>query len=189
MFVDDIIQVLETRGGYNRAREPLEISGVEFKGMFDAVLVGPKDQNGLVLVRRTEATFVGEIKRAVKALVTALDRTGSMRPVTLVLATTVSPEDPAIVALHDSCRLIAVPPGGNPEDFLRVLLPLKLPSPETAKKSADSALRGELNDSKDDPLIDTLVRAARKGSDEVQRRMREEINCVAALGPSEMEDT
>jgi hypothetical protein len=188
VLIDDIIRALEKRGGYTRAAEPPLISGVDFKGVFDAVLVGPKDQNGLVLVRGAEIASMGEIRRVVKAFTTALDRTGSTRPITLVLATMVSPDDPSILALQDSCRVITVPAGGKLEGYLRVLLPLKLPSRETGTKTADSALRDELEDSLEDPLIAALIRAARKNSDEVQRRMREEINRVAALGPSEMED-
>ena len=179
MPVDNIIQILERSGGYRRAPQPLQISEVEFKGMFDAVLVGPMDQNGLVLVLGAESPHIEQIKYAVKAFATALDRAGSMRPFTLVLATTVDVDDRALVALQDYCRVIAVPSSGKAEDYLRVLLPLRLPSPEARKKSADSALREELKDSKEDPLIDALITAARKSSDEVQRKMREEINRVA----------
>ena len=183
MSVDNVIQILERSGGYKRAPQPLRISEVEFKGTFDAVLVGPFDQNGLVLVLGAEPPHVEQVEYAVKAFATALDRVGSMRPFTLVLVTTVGVDDPGMVALQDVCRLITVPPKGKLEDHLRVLLPLKLPSPEARKKSADSALRDELGDNKEDPLIDALIRAARKNSGEVQRRMREEINRVAVQDP------
>jgi hypothetical protein len=101
-----------------------------------------------------------------------------MRPVTIVLMTDKPLEDPELAALESTYRVIVVPPDADLEKSLRTLLPLKLP-PEKVTKSVGGALREQLGAGLSDPLIAALLDAARKGSSEVERVMRQHVEHLA----------
>lgn len=179
MIIHSVVDVLESKGNYHRVPQPLHIADVEFQFQFNAVLRGPGDQGSLVLVSSTIDIPISAVERRIKAFSIILGRSGSMRPITLVLITG-NPNEETITALQDLCRVIVVPSDvEDPKGYLRTLLPLDLPDPVKTMESADIALREELGDNINDPLISKLLKAASKGSTEVELAMRELINHAA----------
>jgi len=183
MDTKSISDLLELRGGYKLASQPLRVQDIEFKGDFDAVLVGPNGERGLVLVLDASAVPPKTIQRRLKAVCLALARTGSMRPVTIIVNAGQVLDPSAIAELEALSRLIVIPADGNPEEYLRSLLRLKLPQ-GLESKSADSVLREELGGAIADRFIDALIKAARKSSLDVEATVREYIDRAARLESS-----
>jgi len=180
MNADLISSVLESHGGYRLASQPLRIHDIDFSGDFDAVLQGPDDERGLVLVLDATSLSLWTIQRRLTAVLSALTRTGSMRPVTVVLITTGDLEYSTAADFGALCRVIVIPAESNPHERLRTLLRLRLKLPgEQAVETADAVLREELGDGVTDPFVNALIEAARKGRSEVERIVREQIDRVA----------
>ena len=51
MITSSVISILQLKGHYSLAHQPMHVADVDFN--FDAVLVGPHDQCGLVLLLNT----------------------------------------------------------------------------------------------------------------------------------------
>ncbi len=184
MIVERVSHLLESRGGYRLTSQPMRIDGIEFKGDFDAVLEGPDDERGLVLVVDASALPLKTVLRRLKAACLALTRTRSTRPASVVLITEQTPDAPILAELQALCRLIVIPAGAGPEECLRGLLRLKLPQEQTVK-SAGTVLEEELGGGATDPFVSALIKAARKGPADVERTVREHIDRAAKLEASE----
>lgn len=181
MNAKSVSDLLESQGGYSLKSQPLRIHDIEFSGDFDAVLVGPDGERGLVLVLDAAAVPPRIIQRRLSAVCLALARTGSMRPVTIILNAGQVLEQHVVSELQALCRLIMIPAAGNPEEHLRSLLRLKLPPPGRESKSADAVLREELGADMADPFVEALIRSARKSSLDVEGAVREHIDRAARL--------
>jgi hypothetical protein len=145
---------------FRRVPTPLEIAGLQID--VPTVFIGPESSPDLVLVGDTVAQTRRQLQQMVEVVGRALDIKGSRRPLTLVL---VGPK-PEAAALHAMARVARVLPVGEAADqaalqnWLAVLLPLKLPDPEEARgESASLALLERI----DDPIARELVQLARKG--------------------------
>src|SRR5258708_35219708 len=113
MNAKSVSDLLESRGGYNPASLPLRVNDIEFKGDFDAVLVGPNGERGLVLVLDASAVAPKTIQRRLKAVCLALARTGSMRPVTIIVNAGQVLDPLAVAELEALSRLIVIPADSN----------------------------------------------------------------------------
>jgi hypothetical protein len=186
MNAESISNLLRSEGRYKLAAQPLRVQDLEFKGDFDAVLEGPNDERGLVLVVDGTALPLSTIQRRLKALSSALTRTRSMRPTTVVLITQQPPDDSSVAELQALSRLIVISAQDNAKDCLRPLLHLKLPQDsklpqEQVVKSADTILQEELGGQITDPFLSALIKAARKSPSDVERTVREQIDRAAKL--------
>jgi len=181
MDTKSISDLLVTRGGYSVARQPLRVQDIEFQGDFDAVLVGPDGERGLVLVVDASAASLKTVQRRLKAVCLALTRTGSMRPVTIVVNAAQDLNSSIIAELDRLCRLVVIPPNCDLGDYLRPLLRLELPE-GLESRSPEVVLREELGTRTHDPFVDALIRAARKSPLDVESTVRENIDRAAELG-------
>ena len=179
MTIESIVEILQLKGHFRQAPKLVHIADADLKFDFDAILVGPGNEGGIVLVLDAADKALGAILRKLKAFSLVLDRSGSMRPMTLVLVTR-DPDDPNIAALEEFTRVIVVSPERDTETCLRALLPLHLPKPLKSTESAEAALRDELGDDIRDPLITRLLKAGLKGSTDVESKMREVIDRLAS---------
>ena len=177
--LERVLTVLEEQGGYRPVRQPLQVVDVDFKFGFDAVLVGPQNQDGLVIVLSAEDAPSGSLQRKVKAFILLLERTGSTRPVSLVLLTAEQSTKP-VAALEAICRVILVPDDAEPEQALHPLLPLTIPAVPENLESAEDAINFELGSDAASPLVSALLRAARKGPEDVRDIVRSAVDNVAA---------
>ena len=169
---------LKDKGGYKPTPPPLHILDVDFA--FDAVLIGPEDHNGLVLVHEVKNSSLGPISKKLKALSLALERTESTRTVTLLLLGDL-PTTPPLSELNKLCRVIVVSSDATLEESLASILPLELPQAMASTESADAALRAEASFDFSDPLIAKLLKAAKENETEVQKAMRSTIDEIARL--------
>lgn len=174
MRVDAIANILKEKGNYRRVPPPLHIADVEFAFPFDAFLTGPDDQRGLVLILDQGETTLGLIARKIRALSVALDRTGSNRPISVILISDEN-ETAALAELSEYCRLIVVPTNQDPAPLLRSLLPLTLPAAGVSRKSAEQALRERVEE-QEGALMDELISGARANSGEVEKIVLKWIN-------------
>ena len=176
-LVNSIVSLLESKGDYVRQPSHLMIDDVDFP--CDAALLGPKDQAGhvrehLVLVHVTEPQAMREVYDQTQALTMILARTGSQRPLTLVLVTS-NPTDPLLDDFANLCRVIVVPSEGTNDVSvpLRPLLPLDLPTPDKMTSTPQARLKRQLGERAADPLIAALLHAAQTSDDTVTKCMRD----------------
>lgn len=178
MNIELLITFLKDRGRYKPTFPPLHILDVDFA--FDAVLIGPEDHNGLVLVHEVRDSSLGSISNELKALSIALQRTESTRAVTLLLVGDL-PMTPPLSELNKLCRVIVVSSEASFEESLASILPLDLPQAIASSESADAALKAEASFDFSDPLISKLLKAAKENETEVQKAMRSTIDEIARL--------
>jgi hypothetical protein len=181
MNAKSVSDLLESQGRYRITSLPLRIHDVEFSGDFDAILEGPDGERGLVLVLDAAAIPPKTIQRRLSSVCLALARTGSMRPVTIILNAGQVLDQRTLSELQALCRLILIPTDGRPEEYLRPLLRLKLPPPGRESKSPDVVLREELGTAIDDPFVEVLIRSARKSASDVEVTVREHVDRAARL--------
>lgn len=184
MITESIVEILQSKGHYHRVPRPLHIVDVNFE--FDAVMVGPENQRGLILILSAEDVPLDSVRRRVDTFSEALKITRSMRPITLVLIRQKSDnadnfDNSAIVALEKLGRVILVDPDKPLEASLHSLLSLNPPSTREPVESADDALRAELGNDSEDPVIRKLLKAAQKGRIDVERTLLEEIDRLAGF--------
>lgn len=188
MTVSDVVAVLVEQGGYVATEEPLHVADLSFE--FDAVLRGPDGENGLVVILDGRAAALGPLRRRLAAFRTVLERTGVQRPITVaLLATGGGSQD--FEALRSVCRVVELTPEEDLSKQLRPLLPLKVPKPVEATEPAMEALRIELGRSVKNPLVLDILRASKKGENEVRDAVRAAVGdlCAGALeGEAEPED-
>lgn len=178
-MTESIIEMLKSKNNYRQVPQPLSIADVDFQFDFDAVLEGPDDHCGLVLILNSEKAPLYSVQRKIKAFSIVLARTNSMRPITLVLITE-KINDPAIESLEKLCRVITISPNNNDlRTCLRTILPLRLPELVKTRGSTDVTLREELGYDIEDVLISALLKAAQKNSSEVEHTIIEAIDQAA----------
>ena len=157
--VEQVAQLLEA-AHFRRVPTPLDIAGLQID--VPAVFVGSAASPDLVLVGDTVAQTPRRLRQAVEGVSRALDMMSSRRPLTLVL---VGPR-PDSAALRAMSRFARVLPVGEAADndtlqnWLAILLPLKLPEPNEARGETASE---ELLETTDDLIAHELVALARQG--------------------------
>lgn len=176
-LVKSIVSLLEKDGHYVPQPSRLLIDDVSFP--CDAALLGPMDQQGqlrehLVVVQAVGPQQTLAVFDQIQALTMILARTGSQRPLTLVLVTT-TPTDPALTDFANLCRIIVVPVDGTDDVSvpLRELLPLKLPQADQVTTSPETRLKHQLGKRATDPLVSALLHAAKTSDDAVEKCMRD----------------
>ena len=172
--------------GYERRAEPLRIVNLEFD--FEAVFVGPDGHHSLVLVVEVadmDAGALDTLRRRLDRLSLALTRVDSLRPVTLVLVTD-EISSRALDALRPLARVVVVERRDQSRDSVRAALrefsPLD-PGISTPSEAAGHALARNLGALADDPDIQSLRRAAQKGTAEVEAVFAD-LLIDAIAGPS-----
>lgn len=176
-LVKSIVSLLEKDGHYVSRPSRLVIDEVSFP--CDAALLGPTDEHGqirehLVVVQAAGPQETLAVYDQIQALTMILARTGSQRPLTLVLVTT-SPTDPALNDFANLCRVIVVPADGINDVSvpLRELLPLKLPPADQVTTSPETRLKHQLGKRASDPLVSALLHAAKTSDEAVEKCMRD----------------
>ncbi|MFM9962355.1 MAG: hypothetical protein ACKV2Q_14170 [Planctomycetaceae bacterium] len=176
-LVNSIVTLLESDGHYVSQPSRLVIDDVAFP--CDAALLGPKDQHGhvreqLVVVQATATEETRAVYDQMQALTMILARTGSQRPLTLVLITP-NPADPALDDFANLCRVIVVPSDGRSDmsASLRPLLPLDLPSTDQVASSPEARLKRHLGKRAADPMVAALLHAAQTSDAAVTKVMRD----------------
>ncbi len=170
--------------GYVRQPEPLRIVELSFE--FDAVFAGPGDHHALVLLVDQPAGNLDAVQRRLTSLAIALSRSGSRRPVAVVL---VAPplDSQALEALRPLARLVVVArEEQTPEtvaEALRVFRPLNMDDLDAPRPGAVKELRLALGDAADNKAEKRLLSAAPDGEEAVDRAFRE-LLAEALSGPA-----
>lgn len=160
-------------GGYEVRMEPLRI--VELSFDFDQILTGPHDHHTLVLLIDQPALAVDALRRRLSSLTLALSRTGSRRPVTLVLvAPPLDQQD--LEALRQLARLVAIDriprAVAEVDNILREFRPLVTTDVSAPLVDALSELNKALGSQSSHPQVQKLIRAASKGQEAVEQVFR-----------------
>ena len=159
--------------GYQVHTEGLRI--VELSFDFDKVLTGPHDHHTLVLLVDQSEADTDALRRRLSGLALALSRTGSRRPVTLILvAPPLGQHD--LEALRHLARLVAidrVPRTAHSVDhILREFQPLATNDVSAPPVDALGELASALGRDAAHPQVRRLLRAAANGSDAVDEMFR-----------------
>jgi hypothetical protein len=176
MNVELVIEFLKEHGRYRPSPEPVHILDIDFH--FDGVLLGPDDHNGLVLVHAVTGNSFSAVSKKLRAFTLALERTASMRTVTLALVGR-APDPDTFAELSRFCRVLVVADESSLVESLASILPLSLPQPLSASDTADAALKAELGDSFSEPFISRLIKAARESEEQVQKTVRSVVDEIA----------
>lgn len=161
-----VIEILQNQGEYVLQPRLLQVEEVDFE--FDAILRGPSGSEGLVVLAEQEAASIPLILSRIRALSRLMIRSGSIRPLTLVLIE--KGEQKSIAReLSTVCRVVSVKSGSSEEVLkqLRSLLRLELPSPAISQGDPLQALRNALGARVSDELISRLISASRRSSEDV----------------------
>ena len=156
-----------TRYGYRRVRQPLHVATVDFD--FAGALKGPNGQDSLTLVVDGEGSALVAAQRRLRAFAVVLDRSGSKRPITVVVVGD-KPNARALGELEQLARVVVVSSDAPLSESLLSLLPLTLPKPIAASQSAEAVLHEELA-GRPNPVVNRLLKAARNSSDKVRLTM------------------
>ena len=133
---DKIIRMLVDEGGYREVSGPLRVVDTDFASDFNAVLVGPGEQGCLIVVVDSELIAFPVIQRRVRSFALVLDRTGSRRPLTVIL---IAQTPRKLESLEKMCRVVMVTPTDDVASALRGLLPLRISGHEHTLHAADNA--------------------------------------------------
>ena len=165
------------------AQQPPLVLVDEASFPFDAVLKGPRDSAGLVVIAAADDGNFGAIVSRLRAFSNALLRRNSMRPLAVVLIGD-KLDARAQSELSSVCRVICVSrTAASPAAVRRALLPLlKIEFPQTQTQTARplDLLRSVLGKKAETSLVRTLLRAAEKGGDSVQSEMQSDIEATIA---------
>jgi hypothetical protein len=156
------------RHGYKKISQPLHVADLDFD--FAGALTGPNDQDSLTLVVDGRGPALAAARRRLSAFAIVLDRTGSVRPITVVVVGD-DVNSKALASLEKLARVVVVTSETSLADSLFTLLPLVLPEPIAADLSADAVLREELQ-GQSDSVTNRLLRAAKNSADRVKTTMR-----------------
>lgn len=163
----DRVRDLLAGEGYRELPQPLVVAGEAFQ--FDAVFVGPKDHGNLVVLVLGSAGPSCAATRRVRTLIWLLERTGSSRPVTVVV---VGPrgQDPTVGGVGEFAHTITIPDDADGKDAARFLKPLtRLNLPNTVTPDSVAGLLSDaLGRRASDPRVGSLLAAAQRGPDEVK---------------------
>jgi hypothetical protein len=186
--VEGVVALL-SEAGYRTLSVPLSIAGLEFD--LPAALVGETPSPDLVLVADTAFDTEQKILRKVEGVARALDVSRSKRPLTTILVGP-KPSAATLDAMTKVCRVLPVgvtEHGATTsllENWLAVLLPLKLPEPtdDTAESLGSIVSRSaDLDQS-----IVALVAFVDQGADGVQQQLHELLNAATEVGIESEED-
>jgi len=176
--VEGVVDLLSS-SGYRPLSLPLTIAGLSFD--FPAALVGESPSPDLILVADLAFDPEQRILRKVEGVARALDVTRSRRPLTTILVGP-KPSAATLDAMTKVCRVLPVgvmEPGATTtllENWLAVLLPLKLPDQQT--DTAES-LESIVQRSADlDERITALVDLAGQGAANVQDALHQLLNAA-----------
>jgi hypothetical protein len=181
--VEGVVALL-SEAGYRPLSVPLSIAGLSFD--LPAALVGESPSPDLIIVADTAF----DTERKVEGVARALDVTRSKRPLTTIL---VGPK-PSAATLDAMTKVCRVLPVGVTEqgattallqNWLAVLLPLKLPEPSSDTAESLSSIVSRSADL--DQNIVGLVAFADQGADGVQQHLHELLNAAieAEIEPEE----
>lgn len=173
--------------GYRVHAEALRIVDLSFD--FDQVLTGPDGHQLVLLVDQPERT-VDALQRRLSSLTYALSRTGSRRPVTLVLVAP-SLEQDDLDALRHLARLVAIDRVSREvtevDHILREFRPLATTDVSAPLMDALDELDTALGSNARHPEVSKLIKAAAKGQEAIeeafQRLLDEAIRGAATATP------
>lgn len=173
---DEIVELLQRRGTYRLAPEPLHIADVEFR--FAAVLQGPPSNPSMVVLLDEPEESIRAALRRLRAFRTVLSRSGTRRPLTTVI---LSPDVSAnsIHAIREISRVIVADDPDLLEVALRPLLPLELPDADTYTTNVDNLLQVHLRDESGSPVLKRLLAASGRGADDVRETLRKAVAKVS----------
>lgn len=162
----DVLQAV----GYEVQTEALRIVDLSFD--FDRVLTGPHGHQALVLLVDQPELAVDALKRRLSSLALALSRTGSRRPVTLILVSP-PPAQQDIDALRKLARLVAIDRVAQEvtslDDNLREFRPLDITDVSAPLFEASDELKKALGSKAESPQARKLIRAASRGREAVEQ--------------------
>ncbi len=164
--LERVARVLEA-ARFRRMPTPLEIAGIQIE--VSGAFVGSEPSPDLVVVGDTVEQTPRRLQQTVEGVGRALDMVASRRPLTLVLVGP-RPESAALSAMSRFARVLPVGEVADDatlQNWLAVLLPLKLPNATDARGSIAIL---ELLESVDDPLARQLVDLAHEGETAVAER-------------------
>lgn len=185
MNVSSVVAFLEKKGRYRIVHEPLHVADFSFE--FDAVLRGPGDGSGLVVVLDGQEVPLGPLRRRLAAFRTVLERKGKNRSVTAVLLSP-GPSSEDLDALASICRVITIENDAEIANELRALLPLALPAPMRTTATGWEALEERLAARVPSPLTASLLRAGRRDPEAVQKVLRTTIDNACSEAVKELEE-
>jgi hypothetical protein len=172
--------------GYSEQPQPLRIVELSFE--FDAVLAGPQDHQDLVLLVEQEVLNIDAIRRRLTRLALALQRTGSQRPVALVL---VAPPSTSadLERLRPLARVVTVPrieqSSGEVAEALRAFRPIGVDHLAASPVSAKRELATTLGAAATTPVARRLLAAASDGEQGVRQVFHDLfLEALAGPGPS-----
>jgi len=165
--VERVAQLLEA-AQFRRVPTPLDVAGLQID--VPGAFVGSEPSPDLVLVGDTVTQTPKHLRQAVEGVGRALDMMSSRRPLTLVLVGP-RPDAAALRAMSRFARVLAVGEAADDaalQNWLAVLLPLKLPEPDEARSETESL---ELLERTENPITRELVSSARRGEVAVAERL------------------
>ena len=165
--VEQVAKILEA-AHFRRLPTPLEIAGLQIE--VPAAFIGSEPSPDLVVVGDTVAQTSRRLQQTIEGMGRALDMMSSRRPLTLVLVGP-RPESAALSAMSRYARVLAVGEVADDatlQNWLAVLLPLKLPEADDARYETMSL---ELLEKTDDPIARSLLALAREGEAAVAERL------------------
>lgn len=182
--VQAVLSKLKDRDyGYSEQPQPLRIVELSFE--FDAVLAGPFDHQDLVLLVDQEVLDVGALRRRLTRLALALQRTGSQRPVALVLVAPPSP-NADLEPLRPLARVVTVPRVEQSADevaeALRAFRPIGADHLAASPVSAKRELATTLGAAATTPAARRLLAAASDGEQGVRQAFHD-LFLEALAGP------
>jgi hypothetical protein len=175
--VDRVVEVL-LGAKFLLMKQPLVVASVPFE--FPALMIGTGTSPDLIAVVDSVTEIELRIRQKLDGFSRALDVAGSRRPLTAVIVGP-KPSDATLEVLGRVCRVLPVgtPSGDGADaalrDWLAVLLPLRLPNPNSATADSSRELANALPAGLDDGLRKNLLGAASKGSSSVQEALKEAI--------------
>lgn len=186
--VEGVVGLL-SEAGYRTLSVPLSIAGLSFD--VPAALVGETPSPDLILVADTAFDTEQKILRKVEGVARALDVTRSKRPLTTILVGP-KPSAATLDAMTKVCRVLPVgvtEHGATTsllENWLAVLLPLKLPEPTNDTAESLSSIVSRSADL--DRNIVSLVAFVDQGAHGVQQQLHKLLNAATEAGIESEED-
>lgn len=179
--IESVLRVLED-ADFERLPKPLVVAGSSFD--FDAAMKGTGASHDLVVLA-TASTPARHLVRLLSALSRTLDQVESRRPVSLVLLGD-AVDAPTITSLEQHARVLTVDIGApDPSEIRRaiaVLLPLELPTGQSAGRPPLAVVAEKLGDAASDEHM-KFIEAAQVGPEAVRDWLRRYID-AAATGES-----
>ncbi len=183
-LLTQVVTILTTSGAYRTQPRLVAVDDVDFE--FDAILRGPAECQGLVLVLNCDPGRLPMAISRLRAFNQMMLRTGSLRPLSLVAVTRLE-EGELLRELEALCRVIRVSEGDEStvRIQLRGLLPLSLPEPESPHGDVTRMLRESLAGIRPEDVVASLMAAGRRGEVAVEEAVISAINAAIAEAMAE----